>query len=97
MAIMPPEIPNVPVGLNLGMHEFLRKIKESINIMLGKKGELGNKVVTFQDLINIGLSSSTGESVGWSGWFDDGVNFRITIESGIITDVSDSSAAGHDP
>lgn len=34
---------------------------------------------------------------GWSGWFDDGVNFRITVVDGIITGVANSTGGGHDP
>jgi len=96
MATSPPELPNVPTGLAPALTELLSKVKTSINIMLGKQGELANKVVTFQDLIDLGLSSSSGGSVGWSGWFDDGTNFRVTVENGIITDVSISSAGGYE-
>lgn len=32
---------------------------------------------------------------GVSGWFDDGTNFRITVENGIITAIEDSTAGGH--
>ena len=30
-----------------------------------------------------------------AGWFDDGVNFRVTVTNGIITAIGDSSGAGH--
>lgn len=32
---------------------------------------------------------------GVSGYFDDGANFRITVVDGIITNIADSSGAGH--
>jgi len=35
--------------------------------------------------------------IGWSGWFDDGVNFRITVVNGMITAVANSAGAGHNP
>jgi len=90
-----PEIPNIPMGTPKALHEFLRKMKEVANILAGKQGNLADRAVTFQDLIDLGFSSASGESVGWSGWFDDGTNFRVTVKSGIITDVSDSDTAGH--
>ena len=34
---------------------------------------------------------------GWSGWFDDGANFRLTVIGGIITAVANSTAGGHNP
>lgn len=34
-------------------------------------------------------------SVGVDGWFDDGVNFRITVSGGIITAIANSTAGGH--
>ncbi|MGD8787025.1 MAG: hypothetical protein PVJ60_06345 [Phycisphaerales bacterium] len=30
-----------------------------------------------------------------SGHFDDGANFRVTVTNGIITEINDSSGAGH--
>lgn len=38
----------------------------------------------------------TGD-VGYSGYYDDGTNFRTTVTNGVITDVSDSTSGGHDP
>ena len=32
---------------------------------------------------------------GVSGWFDDGANFRITVTSGLVTTIADSTAGGH--
>jgi len=34
---------------------------------------------------------------GWSGWFDDGTNFRVTVTNGIVTAVGNSVAGGHNP
>jgi len=34
---------------------------------------------------------------GWSGWVDDGINFRITVVDGIITAVNNSTGGGHNP
>lgn len=34
---------------------------------------------------------------GWSGWFDDGRNFRVTVTKGLITAVTDFIAGGHNP
>lgn len=33
----------------------------------------------------------------YSGWFDDGVNFRVTVVDGIITAVDNSTGGGHNP
>lgn len=32
---------------------------------------------------------------GWTGWFDDGTNFRTFVSAGIITGVENSVAGGH--
>jgi len=37
------------------------------------------------------------KSAGWSGWFDDGTNFRVTVVNGQITNVANSTAGGHNP
>ncbi len=43
------------------------------------------------------LDSGPGTLVRWTGWFDDGANFRITVVDGIITAVANSTAGGHNP
>lgn len=34
-------------------------------------------------------------TAGWDGWFDDGTNFRVTVNGGIITDITNSSGGGY--
>ena len=41
--------------------------------------------------------AGTGTIGNWSGWFDDGVNFRITVVNGVITTVANSTGGGHNP
>ncbi|MEE9378843.1 MAG: NosD domain-containing protein [Candidatus Lokiarchaeia archaeon] len=46
------------------------------------------------------LNNGTGTIIiqgGWSGWVDDGVNFRETFVDGILTAVGNSIAGGHNP
>lgn len=38
---------------------------------------------------------SGGKIGSWSGWFDDGTNFRVTVVNGIITGVAASSVGGY--
>jgi len=65
---------------------------------LGKENSLGNPTANGQVLASQtdGTRSwvTPDTDIGVSGWFDDGVNFRITVVAGVITDISDSSAAG---
>jgi len=54
------------------------------------------------DLICDGtVRSNTGFNIngasGWSGWFDDGTNFRVTVTNGIITAVNNTVSGGHSP
>lgn len=47
-----------------------------------------------------GVLVRTGEDrvlfkAGATGYFDDGTNFRITVEDGIITAIEDSITGGH--
>jgi DNA-dependent RNA polymerase auxiliary subunit epsilon len=44
-----------------------------------------------------GTSLEIGGVAGWSGWFDDGTNFRVTVTKGLITAVDNSTAGGHNP
>jgi hypothetical protein len=41
-----------------------------------------------------GDTFTAGTSAGDSGWFDDGANFRITVDAGIITNIGASVGAG---
>ena len=36
-------------------------------------------------------------AAGWTGWFDDGINYRVAVTNGIITNVTNSISAGHNP
>lgn len=42
-----------------------------------------------------GDEGSGGVLSNWSGWFDDGTNFRVTVVKGIITAVGASVAGGY--
>ena len=46
------------------------------------------------------LNNGTGTVImqgGWTGWFDDGTNFRMTVRDGMIIAVDNSTAGGHNP
>ena len=49
------------------------------------------------DDLNVKGTYKANGTSGWSGWFDDGANFRVTVTNGIITAVTDSVSGGHNP
>jgi len=72
---------------------------EDLNIIIGNYCLTGVATITVagaNDIILGNITMATGEA-GWSGWFDDGVNFRVTVLNGIITAVANSTGGGHNP
>jgi hypothetical protein len=41
-----------------------------------------------------GDTFTAGPSAGVTGWFDDGANFRVTVDAGIVTDIGASVGGG---
>lgn len=72
---------------------------EDLNIIVGNFCLTGAATITVagaNDIILGNIVTGAGEA-GWSGWFDDGANFRVTVLNGIITAVANTTAGGHNP
>jgi hypothetical protein len=94
MTYKPPAIPDIN---NNSVLDALHAIKEIIEAREGLRGPdtlndrfmsislLADKVIT---VLRIRPQD------GITGWFDDGVNFRVTLTRGVVTDISASSGAG---
>ena len=77
---------------------FTNNVQDSFAVGFGQKDfsvESG-EVNVYGDLDVTGSYKANG-TAGWSGWFDDGTNFRVTVTNGIITAVTDSVSGGHNP
>ena len=45
-------------------------------------------------ICNVQTRFEVGANLGYTGWFDDGANFRITVTGGIITNIQNSISGG---
>lgn len=66
------------------------------------EGNVGIGTVTPTEKLDVNgtinaIDYEVNGTAGWSGWFDDGVNYRVTVTNGIITNVTNSIGAGHNP
>lgn len=75
------KFPGIPNINQASLLSAVRKIKEAVEVLTGQGGPSAHSAIL------------RGE--GTTGYFDDGVNFRVTVENGIVTDIQDSQAAGH--
>jgi len=86
-----------PIGTDLylpnnsGVKRSLQEKDLSFNCLelTGSGGSEINSDINFNGDIKV------NDTTAVSGYFDDGVNFRITVVKGIITAIEDSSGAGH--
>ena len=62
MPVTPQALSDIPGDLPYGHWDFLNKMKLAINIMLGREGTWLNQVVTYQDLIDLGLAKSVNNA-----------------------------------
>ena len=52
----------------------------------------GSVTVAYDDA---GNAITVSGSVGASGWFDDGTNFRVTVTNGLITNIGATVSGGY--
>ena len=90
---------NVPI-LEIGLNSTT--VQETVRPDTNNKIDLGDVTnsLKWRNIYASGvIDGASGFAVngtsGWSGWFDDGVNFRVTVTNGIITSVANSSGGGH--
>jgi len=84
---------------NLGLGSMATQSKDAVNIdggavdgtPIGANAASSVKATTLEATGAI----TAGGNTGLSGWFDDGVNFRITVTDGVITGIANSSGGGH--
>lgn len=91
--------PGIPDISDVAIKAALNAIKETIEAREGLRGpDTANdrflNLTLLEDLEVPVLKIRP--SNGISGYFDDGSNFRVTIENGIITGIAASSGAGYD-
>jgi len=63
MSVIVPQIPDVPPGLPMGLFTFLSRVKEAVDVIAGRRGTQLNKVVTYQDLIDMNLIDKNYDKV----------------------------------
>lgn len=89
---------HLEIGLNYGVAQETVRPETTDQIDIGDSANnLKFKDGYFSGVIDAVGGFSVNGSAGWSGWFDDGVNFRVTVSNGIITAVGNSIAGGHNP
>lgn len=91
-------IPAIPDITEKTVVSALNAIKQIIEIREGLRGsdKIRNRVMTLNKMLGSDIIVNTMKALnGWSGYFDDGANFRITVENGIIISVSASVAGGY--
>lgn len=83
-------------GSDANLKEIIAAIKTIINTREGLYGNADDAYLTPRkcktktvQFLNVLVQN------GFTGWVDDGANFRITVEYGIITNVGASVAAGY--
>ena len=95
MSFQAPAIPDINERT---VFDALNAIKEIIEVREGLRGpDADNDKYMTLNLLKSAIVSvlQVVPSDGVSGYFDDGANFRVTFENGIITGVAASSGAGY--
>lgn len=89
---------NIPI-LEIALNSLT--VQECVRPATDNKIDLGDtannllwKNIYAAGVIDAATNFAIGGSNGHTGWFDDGVNFRVTVTGGIITSIQNSIAGG---
>jgi len=86
--------PILEIGLNHTTTQEVVRPKTDNKIDLG---DTANSLIwknIYAYIIDAATNFAVGGANGHTGWFDDGVNFRVTVTGGIITGIAASSGGG---